>query len=387
VNCLFLEVASGRGHVVPVRVRVRAADEGHVTGLTPCDDVMQAAAKRAARDAFAVLRGLGFDAALPERHAVEWWIDGPELRYEGPSLGLGVALATVAAYTGARIDPRLAVTGSVSAGKVVPVAGVGHKWGALRDKERFRALVLPAANVADLPEEARGHPSLGTLEVSTVGEAVLDVLGPALGLAAGRLSELGRPDGEGDGVAIQLWVQPAGQRAQRNVEPPPDGGARTWYVGDRLRVCAVVSRGCHLTLVSVGAAGDVRVLLPNSFEAETAVRAGQLVTFPGPGAGFDLELLGPPGRERVIALTSARPLRLTPQDFGPASPAGGARPRTRGIGVIARDWRDDVLGRQEIEFYVSDRQEAAGAVRTRGARAPSWAPAAIEDGFTAIDLG
>jgi class 3 adenylate cyclase len=380
VHCIFIDERSGRGHLVPVWVRVQLGAAPDVRGRTPCDVVMTAAARRAAAAAFLVLEQLGFEEVLPGRQAVEWWVAGPEgLRYEGPSLGLGVALATVAAYTGTRIDPRVAATGAVADLDVIPVAGVAGKWRALRDANRFRALVLPSDNLNDLPPEARSDPGLRLVEVPTVPAAVLDVLGPALGLAAGRLAALDRPAPPAE---IRLWVQPAGDDLPAGAPAPGlESGERTWFAGDRVRVCARVNADCHLALAHVNAAGEVQVLRPNTPGAPTAVRADQLVTFPGPADAFDFELPGPPGRARLTAIASASPLPLRPEDFGPPSPWGGARPGTRGVGLLAGELEGGVLARREVELYVSERREAAVAVRTRGAR-----PSAEEE-YAHLDLG
>jgi class 3 adenylate cyclase len=408
VHGIFLDVKSGRGQVVPVWVQVRADQGPGIHTPTVCDAVMKAAAKRAIKAAFAALDRLGFEGAVPEQHQVTWWIDGQDARYQGPSLGLAVALATVAAYTGVQVDSRVAVTGSVDGDRVVPVAGVAQKWHALRDSGRFRALMLPGDNLEALPAQARDDPELRLVDVSSVGAAILDLLGPALGLAAGRLAGLLPPPltrGEAP-VAIELWVEPADSQAASQVGPVPAEEAHTWQIGDRVRFLAYVDRDCYLTLACVGATGEVRILISQSAGAETAARAGQPLSFPAGGRdGF--ELVGPPGRVCVIALASAAPLPWTPQSFEEASPPQGVQPRTRGLGALADQMQDQVLGRREIEFYISSGQEAppraprpeeapspvrvrgagpAPSVRVRGPRTPS-AAAEADDVFEALDLG
>jgi class 3 adenylate cyclase len=369
VHGVFVDTASQRGYVLPVWVQVSPAAVHDVRPRGACDRVMDAAARRAVQSAFAVLQRLGFAEAQAERHAVEWWIEGPSVRYEGASLGLAVALATVAAYTGVEIDPGVAVTGAVNGDQVVRAAGVGGKWQALRDSGRFQTLVLPADNVADLPAAARGDPKLRVIDVPTVEAAVLDVVGPALGLAAGRLAAVAAStaDRSETKVDVRLWVEP--ETLTRDMRVAPAESVHNWNIGDRLRVCAQVDRDCHLAVVNIGPTGNVTVLIPNAFHPESAVRGGQVVNFPGRDDRFHFELQGPPGRERMIAIASTRPLAWGARHFDGPAPLVLAKPTTRDVAVVAQDAAGDVVGRCEIEFYVSGREAAKGPALLRGVRA------------------
>lgn len=68
-----------------------------------------------------------------------------------------------------------------------------------------------------------------------------------------------------------------------------------------------------MTLIDVGTSGAVTVLLPNAFGTSTQTRAGVVRLLPDADAPeFDLELGGPPGQERVLAIATADPLPLPP---------------------------------------------------------------------------
>lgn len=379
-HCLFIDPQTQRGHVVPVWVRVTSGKAPAIRSRIDADRVMLAAAERAITSAFQALRTLGFGDARIEDQDIEWWIEAPNVRFEGASLGLALALATVAAYTGTQIDLETAVTGAVDGTHVLPVAAVGNKWIALRDSGLFDKLVLPTANLKDLSADAQRDPKLQVIDVPDVESAVLDVLGPSLGLAAKRLAAATGPSkskpssGEMD---VQLWIQPEAKRnLTRDISIVPKDDVHNWQIGQKIRLCAQVNRDCYLSLINIGTTGDVTILIPNSWQAETAVRAGEVVMFPSPQANFSFEIMGPPGRERVIAIASDHPLKLRPEDFNQSGEMHFARPTTRNIAIVANDLAQNELGRCEIDFYVSERTDPS---TTRGQKEPQFRSLTLDE--------
>jgi hypothetical protein len=187
-----------------------------------------------------------------------------------------------------------------------------------------------------------------------------------------------------DGAATNYRVAPTDPDATRDISVVPAEDTHTRSIGDRIRVCAQVNRACHLTVVNIGPTGNVTVLLPNAHHPETAVGADQVVTFPAPGDRFSIQLTGPPGPERLIALASTGPLRLTPRDFDQSGQLV-ARPTTRNIAIIADEVAPEVLGLCEIEFYGSDREGSSAPAGTRGG--PPGEPAGTGSPFRSLDLG
>ena len=133
--------------------------------------------RSAVHSAFARARELGFADAQLEHYAVEWWVGKQEIQYEGASLGLAVALATVAALTGQQVEPRTAVTGAVDRGQVVAVTGVSSKWDALQSLGTFSRLIVAPGNLADLPPDAWRDPHIKISAVPTLEAAVAEVFG------------------------------------------------------------------------------------------------------------------------------------------------------------------------------------------------------------------
>jgi|GEM_PF-2487101 predicted ATP-dependent protease len=138
---------------------------------------MRNSAVQAVHSAFGKVRELGFAEAQLENYAIEWWVGKQEIQYEGASLGLAVALATVAALTGQQVDPRIAVTGAVDRGQVVAVTGVCSKWESLRSLGTFSRLIVAPGNLSDLPPDAWREPELKISAVPTLEAAVAEVFG------------------------------------------------------------------------------------------------------------------------------------------------------------------------------------------------------------------
>jgi hypothetical protein len=179
-------------------------------------------------------------------------------------------------------------------------------------------------------------------------------------------------------------VQPEAQQTlTRDISIEPDEDTHTWSIGDQVRICAQADRDCHLAVVNIGASGKVTVLIPNTYHPETFVRAGQVVAVPAASDQFHFKLSGPPGPERLIAIASAAPLRLTPEDFDQSGQLICAKPTTRNIEIVADQLTAEVLGRCQIEFYVTAQEVVP--VRTRGD--VRGAPAEPASPFQSLDLG
>ena len=383
IHCLFVDPASGRGYIRPLFVKVLPAEGGlAVHSRVTSDRVMQAAVTRAVRATLGVLSRLGFSEAEAERHAVEWWIEGPAAEYEGASIGLGAALATAAAYAGLPVDRTAVVTGATDGERVVRVAGIGPKWGAIRDLG-FKMLILPEEDLSSLPSEARDATEPRLLAVATVEDAIVDVFGPALGLAGRRTFQaISVASQAKESIKIELRIEreEAYHRGTRSVGIRPR--RQSFLVGDEIRILMRADRNCHLSLINIGSTGSVSILLPNALRDDTLVIAGQWTTFPKKEDGFSLPLLGPAGVEKIVAIASENPLDLKPDDFHQSGQFAEVTERTiRGIDVVDRIIRHHVLAHAEVEFFVTE---------VEGERAPhrgtTRAMEEIEPKFRWIDL-
>lgn len=82
-------------------------------------------------------------------------------------------------------------------------------------------------------------------------------------------------------------------------------------VGDPVYFHFESSKDAYLTLLNVGAEGEITILFPNEYMPFNRVVANKTYTLPTPEMGFDLHLGGPPGQELVKAFATEFPLDLS----------------------------------------------------------------------------
>lgn len=133
--------------------------------------------------------------------------------------------------------------------------------------------------------------------------------------------------------SVRLWTVPAG------AAPTPAGArdikvaAKSDYrVGDKIVVRFRSSRDCHLTLLNVGTSGKLTILFPNALHRDNRIRADQDYEIPGPDYGFEYQLQGPPGVEKLKAVATVEDIALLESSFDAdggffrtVAPATGAR--------------------------------------------------------------
>ena len=89
------------------------------------------------------------------------------------------------------------------------------------------------------------------------------------------------------------------------------GEGRTDYLdGENISFRVRASADGYVTLVTLDAAGDLTLLLPNRWQPRAVVHAGEPITLPAPGAGFRFPAQAPHGRTVVKAVFTTRPLML-----------------------------------------------------------------------------
>ncbi|MCC5805897.1 MAG: DUF4384 domain-containing protein [Opitutales bacterium] len=184
----------------------------------------------------------------------------------------------------------------------------------------------------------------------------------AAGLGVFALMETRRPTGTdpgkrlsalGPGVSgplhVRLWLDAeaagaaAGSRSIR-IEAAPEAQAKTnlLRIGSLVRFNVSVSHNCHLTLVNIGTDGNLALLFPNERHGDNRVRAGETVSIPDDAHAFRFRLAPPPGIDRVKAIVSLDPVRITAADLSGGQDAPGGRSRAgtaRAVEVIEREAR------------------------------------------------
>lgn len=143
---------------------------------------------------------------------------------------------------------------------------------------------------------------------------------------------------------IELWTQAKATAAARDIgivpqeptgedSPFAEADGHSYAIGDKVLVNFRSTRDCYLTLLNIGTSGKLTILFPNAIYPDNHVPANQLVTIPGEGYGFDYQLQGPPGVERLKAVATLQPVQLLESNFS----ADGTVFTTREGGAAARD--------------------------------------------------
>ena len=104
------------------------------------------------------------------------------------------------------------------------------------------------------------------------------------------------------------------------VEVWPDGNAPVYRAGDRVSFKVRAKQDCYVAIISHTVDGASTVLFPNEWNADTAVKAGQVVSVPGDKAGFKFPVQAPFGADviQVIACSDKAALEaLLSRSFGP----------------------------------------------------------------------
>jgi len=84
----------------------------------------------------------------------------------------------------------------------------------------------------------------------------------------------------------------------------------TYAVGEKITFFFEAERDCYLTLLDIGTSGKLTVLFPNQFEKNNFVPRGRRVAVPEPHYGFNIDVSGPTGVERVKAIVTTEPFTL-----------------------------------------------------------------------------
>lgn len=102
-------------------------------------------------------------------------------------------------------------------------------------------------------------------------------------------------------LQVRVWVD----------KDPNKTGNPVYQFGENIQISVQVTQQAYVYLFSVRATGEISGILPNAFEQQTLLRAGEIRTFPGPGARYTFTVDAPAGQDRVLAVASRRPLNVS----------------------------------------------------------------------------
>jgi len=276
--------------------------------------VMRASAACAVHAALDELARLGFTRAGIEGRAIEWWIEGPHAAYEGASIGLAMALATVSLLSGsgAMVDPCTVVSGAVEGAQVLPVSAVASKFNAVLRTVCFTRLLLPRPCLVDLPPEARTNRAISVVPVSTLREAIGLTMGLALGLAQQHLAATAPSPAAADKPHIDIWIEaeslPDASVATRGISIEPSANVQRWSIGDAIRVGIRGTDTLHIALLNIGASGRIHCLIPNQSRPQMRILPYDAVFFPDQQDDMRFVLSEPAGLEQLVVVATRGPI-------------------------------------------------------------------------------
>ena len=92
----------------------------------------------------------------------------------------------------------------------------------------------------------------------------------------------------------------------------PDGKIKLWTeadsysVGDKMKVFFEVKEAINVTLVDVTPDGEKTIIFPNQYQKDNFCQPGVIYQIPPADSAFALEVTGPTGKDRLMAMTSAK---------------------------------------------------------------------------------
>lgn len=102
-------------------------------------------------------------------------------------------------------------------------------------------------------------------------------------------------------LQVRVWVN----------KDPAKTGNPVYQIGERIQVSVQVNQEAYVYIFSVKSTGEIGLILPNAFDQNNLLRAGETRTFPpATGARYSLDVGGPEGQDRVLAVASRQPLSL-----------------------------------------------------------------------------
>lgn len=101
-------------------------------------------------------------------------------------------------------------------------------------------------------------------------------------------------------LQVRVWVD----------KDPAKRGQAVYQIGEPIYIYVNVNQDAYVYLFNINADGRIDPILPNAFERDNFLRAGETRRFPPEGGRYRYTVTGPEGEDRVLAVASKRPLSL-----------------------------------------------------------------------------
>jgi TolB-like protein len=144
---------------------------------------------------------------------------------------------------------------------------------------------------------------------------------------------------------------------------------KEYEINEKIVFYVKADKNGYLTLLDVGPNGNITVIFPNKYHRENFIRAGVTYQVPSPNYGFEFDVQGPAGLERIKAIVTLNKVSLLKLDLdkGFHSVKGETTRGTRTIQALSKQV-DSVDSTAWAEAYSEIFIFKKGETYTRGSR-------------------
>jgi len=138
-----------------------------------------------------------------------------------------------------------------------------------------------------------------------------------------------------DNLKVDLWAERVSKdvNLSRDINVVPVKSGETFKIGDKINIKFRSSKDCYLTLLNIGTSGKLTILYPNALHKDNFIEGGKLFEIPGDEYGFEYQLSGPAGIEKLKAIVTESKINLVESQFSP----DGDMFKTVSPGAASRD--------------------------------------------------
>ena len=144
---------------------------------------------------------------------------------------------------------------------------------------------------------------------------------------------------------------------------------KEYEINEKIVFYVKADKNGYLTMLDVGPNGNITVIFPNKYHRENFIRAGVTYQVPSPNYGFEFDVQGPAGLERIKAIVTLNKVSLLKLDLdkGFHSVKGETTRGTRTIQALSKQV-DSVDSSAWAEAYSEIFIFKKGETYTRGSR-------------------
>ena len=160
------------GELLPIEVS-SLPGSGKIEFTGSLGDVMKESVKTAISYVRSVSDNLGIDPDFYKNRDIHFHFPENAIPKDGPSAGIGIALALISELSGRKVKGNVSMTGEITLrGKVLPIGGLKEKTMAAY-KSGMKTVIVPKNNMVDLEEIDKNiYDSLQFIPAETMNDVI-----------------------------------------------------------------------------------------------------------------------------------------------------------------------------------------------------------------------